>query len=71
MERLPISAKILLVGGFLPLGLYGMLRFALVVLTDAAAAFAVVMAAAGLLTLFSAHWQLWEEKILIRRQLTW
>ena len=51
MERLPISAKILLVGGFLPLGLYGMLRFALVVLTDAAAAFAVVMAAAGAVNL--------------------
>ncbi|NLY52789.1 MAG: hypothetical protein GX063_07760, partial [Firmicutes bacterium] len=51
MDRLPVSAKILLVGGFLPLGLYGLLRFALGVLTDAAAAFAVVMAAAGAVNL--------------------
>ncbi|NLA59200.1 MAG: hypothetical protein GX855_09925 [Firmicutes bacterium] len=51
MERLPVSAKIFLVGGFLPLGVYGLLRFALVVLTDAAAAFAIVITAAGAVNL--------------------
>ena len=51
MDRLPVSANILLVGGFLPLGIYGLLRFAVMVLTDAAAAFTVAIAAAGTINL--------------------
>ncbi len=51
LEQLPTGAKILLVGGFLPLGFYGLLRFAFAVLTDAAAAFTVVAAAAGAVNL--------------------
>ena len=51
MDRLPVSANILLVGGFLPLGISGLLRLAVMVLTDAAAAFTGAIAAAGTINL--------------------
>lgn len=51
LPHLPISAAMVLVGGFIPLGIYGFLRFAMTVLPDANVAFTVVLAMAGLANL--------------------
>lgn len=49
--QLPLSAAILLVGGFIPLGVYTLMRFALLVLPDALIAFTLVLAASGAINL--------------------
>jgi len=49
--HLPVSAGILLMGGFMPLGVYTLLRFALMLLPDAMIAFTLVLAAAGAVNL--------------------
>ena len=51
LPRLPVAAGMVLVGGFIPLGIYGLLRFALAVLSDAIAAFTLVLAIAGVVNL--------------------
>ena len=51
ISKLRPPAGILLVGGFIPLGVYTLLRFALAVLPDAVAAFTLVLAAAGIVNM--------------------
>jgi len=55
ISKLRPPAGILLVGGFIPLGVYTLLRFALAVLPDAVAAFTLVLAAAGIVNMLSVH----------------
>ena len=51
LPHLPIGAGMVLIGGFIPLGIYGLLRFAMTVLPDANAAYTVVLAMAGVVNL--------------------
>lgn len=51
ISHIPVSAGILLVGGFVPLGIYTLLRFALLLLPDAVTAFTLVLGMAGAVNL--------------------
>jgi len=51
ITQLPVSAGIMLIGGFIPVGIYALLAFALALLPDAVVAFRLVLAAAGAVNL--------------------
>ncbi|NLJ85106.1 MAG: hypothetical protein GX322_01580 [Firmicutes bacterium] len=51
MSRLSTSTIMILVGGFIPLSIYCLLRFALAILSDAVSAFSLILALAGLANL--------------------